>query len=124
VKPSGKFGVMVCAVNSAHSVSLNGSRPLMVRAKNNSATSIRRSPGSRQAYEGGDDEVVNCVSGAVQPDKTTESSSAAKSRFLLRRPDISRLRAGGAEFVFGDLVEGVELRVDEDIGCGFGIRTG
>src|SRR5215470_14395799 len=90
---------MVCAVNSAHSVSLNGSRPLMLRAKNNSATSICRSPCSRQAYEGGDDEVVNCVSGGgVQPDKTTEGSSAAKPRFLLRRrPDISRLGAGGAE---------------------------
>jgi len=54
-----------------------------------------------------------------------ESSSAAKSRFLLRRhPDISRLGAGGAEFVFGDLAEGIELRVGEDIGGGFGIRTG
>jgi hypothetical protein len=42
-----------------------------------------------------------------------------------RRTSLYRKRgAGGAEFVFGDLAEGIELRVGENIGGGFGIRTG
>src|SRR6516225_1350323 len=47
VNPLGKFGAMVCAANSAHSASVRGWRPLILRPKNNSATSMCCSAGSR-----------------------------------------------------------------------------
>src|SRR5690242_9417378 len=79
VKPSGKFGVMACAANSAHSISVSGSRPLMLRPKNNSATSIRCSAGNRHGYSAGwDIEGVCCGGDAAQPASIVKDKTTAK----------------------------------------------